>query len=273
MPLYKKILNFIMLMGIAQQLIGMPQTVSNIVLDPIHFVAPDMLVGIKNLGALSLGKAWIGSWFGGGDPNELLAKFFEVLRAVDPRKPPAEIYYQNLEAPYLLYLFLIGEITPKQALSIFNDQIKNKKNRRGFSRKLLKRCAEMTFDPEKSANVMKTVSGIGDLLKELRSRGYTIHLIGNWNNLIFEYIAKKHPVVNNINGKKIISGNLKIAKGSAMFKKFFEDNGINPEETIILEPYTSVANELRSTYPGIMIIHATDLKEAKKALKQYGIVP
>ena len=268
MSLHKKVLHFIVLMCVQQQLVCIQQTAyqkKHIVFDPIFIVEPDMLAGIKNLGAFTLGKAWFGSWVGGPDPNELLPKFFEVLRTIDPRKPSITIFYQGLEAPYLLHSFLIGEKTPSQALS------KNKKNRRGFDRKLLKRCAEMTFDPEKSANVMRTVSGIRTLLQELRRRGYTIHLLGNWNDRIFAQIEKKQSVLGFVNGKKLISGNLKMAKGSAMFAKLF-DEGINPEQTIVIEPYPSVANELRSAYPSLTIIGSTDLKEIRKALKQQGII-
>ena len=42
----------------------------DIIVDPIFFIEPDMIAGIQSLGALNLASQWLGSWFGGPDPEK-----------------------------------------------------------------------------------------------------------------------------------------------------------------------------------------------------------
>jgi hypothetical protein len=266
----KNLLIIILSFFVSHYLVGMgePPQKEHIVIDLIFLVQPDILAGIQSLGALTLCKAWFGSFLGGHDPQKIQDDFFALLKEIDPAEPPEKIFYQASIAPTLLYSFLIGKKTPEESLARFNDYITDPRHQRGFDPTLMARCAEMTFDPEKNTAVMKVVPGAVALLQHLRASGHTIHLVGNWNAALFAKLEEKFPQLALINGQRIISGHHNKAKGSALFAKLFETT--SPEQTIIIEPYPEIASELQRRFPGITLIpcqNSHDLSAVKKALR------
>lgn len=243
---------------------------TDIIIDPIFFIEPDMMKGMQSLGgAAYLAGQWLGSFFNGNDPSKLLTKFFEVMKNINPTKTSEEIYYQEFIAPALLYSFLIGEKTSDETLKIFSDYIyKNKSH--GFNPELMKLCAEMTFDPEKNTNVMRIIPKAVSILEKLRDNRCTIHIVGNWNDALFTRLEKKFPKeFKHINGQKIISGSSKKAKRE-LYKNFFTTHA--PEKTIVIEPYPLIAQYLKRSYPHLAIIESKNSspRDVQKALKHHG---
>lgn len=241
----------------------------HIIFDPLFLVQPDFIEGMKAVGTLNAGKMFIGSLLSTKqDPKKLQQEFFAEMKQINPIETPRKVFYQDEAVPYVIYSFLVGEKTPEETLTTVRDHIKGRPRE-----KLLELCAEMTFDPKKNATIMKAIPAVIDLLYQLRSSGHTIHLLGNWNSEVFKAVKKKMSAFEFINGEILISGNLKTPKGSSMFGSLFDNHSVDPEKTIVVEPYSQVAQELRETYPAVTVIDcksSSDLKRIEKELTSYG---
>lgn len=225
----------------------------DIIVDLMNFlIEPNHLQAAREFGlinSLSILTSWINSKIGFAErtPEELLPDFFSLLQQIDNRIPPMSIQWEGHPAPYILYQSLIGECTNTEILSSIKEEIKQRTPKNS---ELFVKCAEIIFDPKKNTQIMQIIPASLMLLRQLKTEGYTIHILANWNHEAFQELQKQfRSLFEEINGSINLSGKFKIIKCVSMYKNFFSKRNIDPQKTITIETEENRIKELKTAYP------------------------
>lgn len=241
----------------------------HIVVEPVFFVEHEPKEVTKHLSWTSLAyiaRHTLGSAFNGSSLN-MLPEFFDVLRTIDATIPPQEIVWENQQAPNLLYEFLTAQRKPQEILDQVDNALKEKKKPQ-----LMRDFAKLTFNPEVNAKIMKTITGAATLLQDLKEHGHTLHLVGNWNDEAAAKLQERFPSEFGLFDETMLSGKIKEAQGPRMYKRFFDEYEISPQETVFVHTSPIGVQHLADLDgpPHSIVCEKKDFTSTRKQLIEYG---
>lgn len=245
----KRLQNLLIILLVPLYIQAQEVTRYDVVIEPNDFlVKPDeksAMLSISGWGYLST----LGTWaLGGLKPSELLPTFFYELDKLFPDQiPPVKFFWRGHEAPYPIYASSIS--TNKEEICNLTTAIHDKFTEKG-SATIFHDLTDITFNPQKTASIMKVIPAATTLLKDLKDTGHTVHIFGNGNTEFFEQLKKQKPnIFAHVNGSIVGSGHIQRLKSEEgaydMFLKGYLGKEYNPANIIAIETNPDLVKTLK----------------------------
>ncbi|MGE0010547.1 MAG: hypothetical protein AB7F19_01120 [Candidatus Babeliales bacterium] len=191
----------------------------------------------------------------GPDQKTLATKLFALLNTIEYQpcveaKSAPEVCWQGLKTPHIVvHGYLQGNNRCSDLMQTVLSHIQ--KNAGSGERASLEASARIMLDPTKNAATFTPNADALNIVKELKARGHTVHVVDNWNGETFDCLLESHKTLfETINGKLFVSGKegaVKSTKTTALLESFLEkNNGIKPEHCFCIETEPSYIAPLES---------------------------
>lgn len=150
----------------------------------------------------------------------------------------------GIKAPYIIYEWITGKISSKQALEIVNSEVEKQRSeliKNGVDITILEKEFQKLFDPVFLANLMVINPVAFDMLKLMaKNKQITNYILSNWDLDSYQYFKKTDTykqLLTYINpGDIIISAEIKLAKPDpAIYTYFLNRYSLTPNECIIVD--------------------------------------
>ena len=167
------------------------------------------------------------------------ASLFNALEST-PAVSTFDAYHDGLRMPQIM---VDQQVAAQSLIAIqlaMNRQIKNS-DKLDAEKRLLLQTVSMMTTPEKFIRTRKTIPAGVELLHELKSKGYKVYVLSNWDPTSFPLLKAKHPEIFTYNGGEMfdgimISGNVGMLKPDpAIFEKCLTDFDIQPSNAIFID--------------------------------------
>lgn len=225
-------------------------TPHTIIVDLHEFLTtPNKTTASSHLGRLALAFSWLSL----SRPQNLEDEFFAFLHSIDiPNRnndPSTKIMRGLTEIPGQYHDLYSGNKSWQTILAEIKTAIDNNNNFSSSKKELMKKVAEISFDPTVNTKVMDANPEADALIKQLTKAGHTIHLLGNATNETVALFEQKMPsTFTQINGETIFSSRIGTTRGAAMFNNLFDSHAIDPQTTVCIETHEQHAQNTVQTF-------------------------
>lgn len=217
----------------------------HIVVEPLFFIEHNPTAVTKHLSwksVFNLSCSLLGSTFGG--TLDKVPDFFNTLHTIKSQSTPHDIIWENHKAPYHIFEHLTAQRPHEEILKEVTNGIDEKKLN---DSQLMKDLAKITFDPEANANIMQTISASIALLNELKQKGHTLHLVGNWNDKAADKLQTKFQQDFALFESIVLSGREQKI-GPELYTTFVEKNNAKPQDVIFINTSQEIPTFLPQEY-------------------------
>lgn len=142
-------------------------------------------------------------------------EFFKVLHTV-PARTSMPMYHQAICLPQIMVDWQTGISSCDEIQQSVTEMINATPHPQAI-KKLFHSIANLMFNPEILASWQSPNVGMLHLAQKLKTAGYKIYALSNWDPESFAILEKTHPKIFNIFDGMLISGHEKIGKPSPEF--------------------------------------------------------
>lgn len=221
----------------------------------------------KQIGVWNL----LGSMLGGSNPTQFSGQFFTTLRDLDPNKqPPISLPWEGHKAPYPIYELLIGA---KKAEDLHAEIRKKIEDKNPKDKNIMLTLADITFHPEKNADIIDSIPAGEKLLDQLLQQGHIVHLHANWGKESWLLLKNKFTdLFQKINGQILISGAETEIKTVKTIQTIMQQYNLMSHQCITIESQSHLCEELKEA--GIPSVHSStnSISDIEKQLRELKIL-
>lgn len=196
-------------------------------------------------------------------------EFLTMLEKVPAHGQNKPMFNQNTKIPPILVDWMTG----RNQNDLFNSTISciSKSTYSTGEKALFCSIVESLFSPEKFIQSVRPIKNMQKLAYALKSKGYNIYILSNWDAQSFPFLVKKHQSFFNIFNGYLISGTEGIGKPDLQFyKNLLQKYDLEPSQTIFIDDEQQNINAANSL--GIKSILQSSFLLVCKQLKQIGIM-
>ena len=188
-----------------------------------------------------------------GSEKTLKLKFFECMARNIPYPKnikPAPITEFGQPIPYPLYEHFLGsrdslDILKDVKAAIDKDSTISKENPSPFlsprESYLLKKSAEIIFDPKIFIKTNKAISDGINIFKDCYYQGHNVYIISCWGDQAFDLLESQYPDIFGRCKGHIISAKVHLVKPDPkIYHKLLDDFHLDPTETFFIDDHFHV---------------------------------
>lgn len=166
--------------------------------------------------------------------KNIRAELFTILKQVPAQTKTQKMFNQNKEIPLILIDWMTG-YDHKNLLTATVACITTSNYSTG-EKALFCSIAEWLFTPEKFIESVRPIKIMHKLAYALKSKGYKLYILSNWDAESFSILIKKHQSFFKIFDDILISGNEKIGKPDPEFYQILlQRHQLNPAECVFID--------------------------------------
>src|ERR1700733_214374 len=161
---------------------------------------------------------------------------FNFLNDIPPENPDAIVALdaQGRPMPYLINLWLKGQITPREILAL----VRTHEGSFGSwaEEALVRALAQLIFTPEYFVKTRSLVHEGLAFVKECKQAGHSLYILSNWDPYSFTLLEETHPELFELFDGIVISGDIGLIKPDpAIFHFLLDFYHLDPENCFFVD--------------------------------------
>jgi len=168
--------------------------------------------------------------------KRLKQKMYEFYESIEARTPDQAnaCDHDGILLPQLMCEWMRGTQTPAQILHKVETEAATRKP--GLELDLISSIANMIFTPELFVQTQHWVDEALDFVKELKSHGYKLYILSNFDSYSFAILKQQHPKVFTLFDGVLISGDVGMLKPQpAIYEYLLETHGIDRSKAFFID--------------------------------------
>lgn len=178
-------------------------------------------------------------------------------------------YNNNLEMPLILADWLAQKQNNSKIKEVIQKHLSNR-NLSDIEVKVLMAIVNMMLTPQHLADIQKIHSKMDVLLKNLRSKGYKLYLVGNWahiNSLKTEF----DEIFKNFNGVLVSGDNHLLKPTKEYYDSVLEKYNITPSQALWVETESKFASKAKQYGYNVVLATEKSYNSIVSGLHNFGI--
>lgn len=201
--------------------------------------------------------------------KNMRVELFNMLKQVPAQTKNQKMFNHNKEIPLILIDWMTGQ-NHQEVLTATVDCISTSNYSTG-QKALFCSIAEWLFTPEKFIEAVRPIKITHKLAYALKSKGYKLYILSNWDAESFSLLIKKHQSFFKIFDDILISGHEKIGKPDAQFyNTLLQKHNLYPAECVFIDDEQH--NIIAAKKLGIQGILQTSFSSLVNHLRKIGIM-
>ena len=196
-------------------------------------------------------------------------EFFKILHQI-PTKTTEPMYHQSKRLPQIMVDWMTNQNTSKEVISLVHKEI-DKSNHQPSVKKLFKAITLFMFDPKTLAKAQIEIEPMVNLAKQLKSHGYKLYILSNWEESSYQHLATLHPQLFKLFDGIVTSGEEKIGKPNPqIYTRLLKKYNLKAHECLFIDD--EINNTIAAETMGIRSIVCSNALAVCKGLINCGVM-
>lgn len=226
---------------------------------------------VKKIGLGKLTKYAVFNWT---NPETTVLNTLDTISSQDTNQPAIPLILREKRMPCCIVDWQLGRKSHVETRNELQKQVDAlaEKNyfRNNQEKELVSRMFEVGIDPHHLADIMKPVTGMVDLAKDLKARNYKLIILANMSQEQFDLFNKNYPEITQLFDDIIISSRVNILKpNKEIYEHLLDKNKLKPQECVLvdsLKEHTDAAQQ-----KGIRSILHKNVRATRTSLARLGV--